>query len=122
MAEDPVMWAHGSRLGQVVDCGKGDCHDKRTWQANPLGFCPCGAKITCSWIDYQHMVMHGPAMARNKISTTVYITAEQNEQLKLLHQKTKVPVAEYIRQGIDLILEREKAHLPGQLTLDVIRK
>jgi hypothetical protein len=31
------------------------------------------------------MVMHGLAMARNKISTTVYITAEQNEQLKLLH-------------------------------------
>jgi predicted DNA-binding protein len=65
--------------------------------------------------------MVGPAMARNKISTTVYITPEQNEQLKLLHQKTKVPVAEYIRQGIDLILEREKKHLPGQLTLDVLR-
>lgn len=75
-----------------------------------------------SYIDYGHMVMHGPAMARNKISTTVYITAEQNEQLKLLHHKTKVPVAEYIRQGIDLVLEREKGHLPGQLTLDVIRK
>ncbi len=66
--------------------------------------------------------MHGPAMARNKISTTVYITAEQNERLKLLHDKTKVPVAEYIRQGIDLVLEREKAQLPGQLSLDVIRK
>ena len=68
------------------------------------------------------MVMHGLAMARNKISTTVYITAEQNERLKLLHQKTKVPVAEYIRQGIDLILERERGQLPGQLTLEVIRK
>jgi hypothetical protein len=52
----------------------------------------------------------------------VYITAEQNEQLKLLHQKTKVPVAEYVRQGIDLVLEREKGHLPGQLTLDVLSK
>jgi hypothetical protein len=68
------------------------------------------------------MVMHGPGMARNKISTTVYITPLQNEQLKQLHQKTKVPVAEYIRQGIDLILERERANLPGQLTLDVIRR
>jgi predicted DNA-binding protein len=68
------------------------------------------------------MVMHGPVMARNKISTTVYITAEQNERLKLLHSKTKVPVAEYIRQGIDLVLERERVHLPGQLTLDVVRK
>jgi len=45
-------------------------------------------------------------MARKKISTTVYITPEQNEALKQLHEKTKVPVAEYIRQGIDLILKK----------------
>jgi len=61
-------------------------------------------------------------MARKKISTTVYITPEQDERLKLLHQKTKVPVAEYIRQGIDLVLDREKSHLPGQLSLDVVRR
>ncbi len=65
------------------------------------------------------MVMHGLAMARNKISTTVYITPEQNDLLKQLHQKTKVPVAEYIRQGIDLVIEKQKHHLPGQLILDV---
>ena len=68
------------------------------------------------------MVMHGLGMARKKISTTVYITPEQNEALKLLHDKTRVPVAEYIRQGIDLVLEKEKAHLPGQLTLDIARR
>ena len=66
--------------------------------------------------------MHGPVMARKKISTTVYITPEQDERLKLLNQKTKVPVAEYIRQGIDLVLDREKSHLPGQLSLDVVRR
>jgi predicted DNA-binding protein len=54
------------------------------------------------------------AMARKKISTTIYITPEQNELLKLLNQKTKVPVAEYIRQGIDLVLDRYKDQLPGQ--------
>ena len=53
-----------------------------------------------------------------KISTTVYITPEQNERLKLLHERTKVPVAEYIRQGIDLVLEKYRQALPGQLTLD----
>jgi hypothetical protein len=58
-------------------------------------------------------------MARKKISTTIYITPEQNEQLKLLNQKTKVPVAEYIRQGIDLILEKHKDDLPGQQTLGI---
>jgi len=55
-------------------------------------------------------------MARKKISTTVYITQEQNEKLKALNQKTKVPVAEYIREGIDLVLERHKDLLPGQIS------
>lgn len=58
-------------------------------------------------------------MARKKISTTIYITPEQNELLKQLNQKTKVPVAEYIRQGIDLILEKHKDDLPGQQTLNL---
>jgi predicted DNA-binding protein len=57
-------------------------------------------------------------MARKKISTTVYITLEQNERLKLLHERTRVPVAEYIRQGIDLVLDQYRGALPGQLTLD----
>jgi len=56
-------------------------------------------------------------MARKKISTTIYITPEQNESLKLLHQRTKVPVAVYIREGIDLVLERHESEMPGQLSL-----
>jgi hypothetical protein len=55
-------------------------------------------------------------MARKKISTTVYITQEQSEQLKQLNEKTKVPVAEYIREGIDLVLDRHKELLPGQIS------
>lgn len=58
-------------------------------------------------------------MARKKISTTIYITPEQNELLKVLHERTKVPIAVFIREGIDLVLERYRGHLPGQLTLDV---
>jgi predicted DNA-binding protein len=62
-------------------------------------------------------------MARKKISTTVYITPEQNEKLKLLNEKTKVPVAEYIRQGIDMVLARHNDVLPGQLSFeDRLRK
>jgi len=57
-------------------------------------------------------------LARKKISTTVYITPEQSDRLKLLHDRTKVPVAEYIRQGIDMVLEQYRGALPGQLTLD----
>jgi hypothetical protein len=62
--------------------------------------------------------LHGRAMARKKISTTIYITPEQNERLKVLNDRTKVPVAEYIRQGIDLVLEKYRGKLPGQLSLD----
>ncbi|MFI5289291.1 MAG: ribbon-helix-helix domain-containing protein [Polyangia bacterium] len=56
-------------------------------------------------------------MSRKKISTTVYITPEQDAALKLLNSKTKVPVAEYIRQGIELVLEKYKEQLPGQQSL-----
>jgi predicted DNA-binding protein len=56
-------------------------------------------------------------MSRKKISTTVYITAEQNEALHLLHDRTKVPVAVYIREGIDLVLRQYSDQLPGQMSL-----
>ncbi len=56
------------------------------------------------------------AMARKMVSTTVYITREQNERLKKLSERTKVPVAEYIRQGIDLVLKEHQDQLPGQLS------
>jgi len=56
-------------------------------------------------------------MARKKISTTVYITPEQNDALHLLHGRTKVPVAVFIREGIDLVLARYADQMPGQLSL-----
>ncbi|MEO1483112.1 MAG: ribbon-helix-helix domain-containing protein [Myxococcota bacterium] len=56
-------------------------------------------------------------MGERKVSTTVYITRSQADRLKLLNERTKVPVAEYIRQGIDRILEENADKLPGQLSL-----
>jgi hypothetical protein len=56
-------------------------------------------------------------MSRKKISTTIYVTPEQSERLRLLHERTKVPVAVYIREGIDLVLRQYGHLLPGQLTL-----
>jgi hypothetical protein len=56
-------------------------------------------------------------MARKKISTTVYLTEEQVASLKELHNRTRVPIAEYIRMGIDLILEKNSHVLPGQTSL-----
>jgi Ribbon-helix-helix domain len=56
-------------------------------------------------------------MSRKKISTTIYVTPEQSERLRLLHERTKVPVAVYIREGIDLVLRQYGHMLPGQLSL-----
>ena len=57
------------------------------------------------------------AMPRKKVSTTIYIEPEQLELLKLLNERTKVPMAEYIREGIDLVLHKHHDKLPGQLPL-----
>lgn len=52
-----------------------------------------------------------------KVSTTVYLTSEQVDALKRLSDRTRVPVAEFIREGVDMVLERHDGKLPGQLTL-----
>ena len=57
-----------------------------------------------------------------KVTTTVYITEEQNIKLKELHSKTKVPVAEYVREGINLVLERYKNEISGQMTFEDLIK
>jgi predicted DNA-binding protein len=56
-------------------------------------------------------------MSRKKVSTTIYITPEQAERLKLLHDRTKVPIAVYIREGIDMVLKHYEHVLPGQMSL-----
>nr|WP_083604126.1 ribbon-helix-helix domain-containing protein [Pajaroellobacter abortibovis] len=58
-------------------------------------------------------------MSRKKISTTIYVTPEQMDKLRLLHERTKVPVAVYIREGIDLVLHQYQYLLPGQLPLSM---
>ena len=56
------------------------------------------------------------AMAK-KLATTIYITETQQALLKELNRRSKVPVAEYIREGIDLVLEKHRENLPGQMEL-----
>ena len=49
---------------------------------------------------------------RLKVSTTVYLTPEQVEWLKRLHDKTRVPVAEYVREAIDMLKDK---YDPGEV-------
>jgi predicted DNA-binding protein len=58
-------------------------------------------------------------MASRKVATTIYITAEQDRQLKLLSQATGDPMAQFIREGIDLVLEKYQHRLPKQLGLSI---
>jgi hypothetical protein len=57
-----------------------------------------------------------------KITTTIYITEDQQRMLKELNRRSKVPVAEYIREGIDLVLKKHEDLLPGQLELGRLPK
>ena len=56
-------------------------------------------------------------MAGRKVATTIYITVDQDRQLKLLSQSTGTSMAQYIREGIDLVLEQHQSRLPHQLGL-----
>ena len=60
-------------------------------------------------------------MGRKKISTTIYITEEQDQKLKELSRKTKVSMSVFIREGIDLVLDKYKEQLSGQLAFDITR-
>jgi hypothetical protein len=59
------------------------------------------------------------AMAK-KQATTIYITEQQQLLLKELNKRSKVPVAEYIREGIDMVLHKYRDHLPGQMELGLL--
>ncbi len=52
-----------------------------------------------------------------KVATTIYITEEQQSLLKELNKRSKVPIAEFIREGIDLVLTKHRDILPGQMEL-----
>ena len=56
-------------------------------------------------------------MSKKKIATTIYITERQQDQLKELNDRLKVPVSELIRQGIDLIVKKYDENLSGQISL-----
>ena len=45
-------------------------------------------------------------MAQKKIARTIYIKDEQLEALKRLSEKTKVPQSVYVREALDMLLEK----------------
>jgi len=51
------------------------------------------------------VAVRASAMRDRKIPTTVYLTPEQDMALRTLTQRTKVPLTELVRRGVDLLLE-----------------
>ena len=45
-------------------------------------------------------------MGNTKVARTIYINGEQLEALKRLSQRTKVPQSVYVREALDLLLEK----------------
>jgi predicted DNA-binding protein len=50
-------------------------------------------------------------LAQKKIARTIYIKDEQVEALKRLSEKTKVPQSVYVREALDMLLEKYSEQL-----------
>ena len=59
-------------------------------------------------------ILQEAQLSESKTQITTYILVSQKEKLKDLSSKTRVPISEYLREGIDLILEKYRAELNTQ--------
>ena len=50
-------------------------------------------------------------MSQKKVARTMYIKDEQMEALKRLSEKTKVPQSVYVREALDMLLEKYSEQL-----------
>jgi predicted DNA-binding protein len=50
-------------------------------------------------------------LTQKKIARTIYIKDEQLEALKRLSEKTKVPQSVYVREALDMLLEKYSEQL-----------
>jgi len=55
--------------------------------------------------------MRGGGVGSRKVATTVYLTTVQDGALKDLALRTGLPVAEWVRRGVDRILTEHAAEL-----------
>lgn len=53
-------------------------------------------------------------MSESKTQITTYILVSQKEKLKNLSTRTRVPISEYLREGIDLVLDKYREELNTQ--------
>lgn len=59
------------------------------------------------------------AVARRLISTTVQLSPDDVERLRLLAARTQRTVDDYLQEAVALVLERHRERLPEQLAIPV---
>jgi len=50
-------------------------------------------------------------LSQTKVARTIYINSDQVEALKKLSDKTKVPQAVYVREALDMLLDKYSEQL-----------
>lgn len=50
-------------------------------------------------------------LSQTKVARTIYINSDQVEALKRLSEKTKVPQAVYVREALDMLLDKYSEQL-----------
>jgi hypothetical protein len=55
--------------------------------------------------------LEGGFLTQKKVARTIYIKDEQLEALKRLSEKTKVPQSVYVREALDMLLEKYSEQL-----------
>ena len=53
-------------------------------------------------------------MSESKTQITTYILVSQKERLKDLSNRTRVPISEYLREGIDMVLAKYREEVQSQ--------
>jgi len=51
------------------------------------------------------------SLSHTKIARTIYINSDQVEALKRLSERTKVPQAVYVREALDMLLDKYSEQL-----------
>jgi len=64
----------------------------------------------CCIILYYNQAKGG-ILSQKKVARTIYIKDEQLEALKRLSEKTKVPQSVYVREALDMLLEKYSEQL-----------
>ena len=56
-------------------------------------------------------ILKGVLLGQTKVARTIYIKGEQLDALKRLSEKTKVPQSVYVREALDMLLEKYSEQL-----------